>query len=144
MKFVNSKNIQNIIISISSNNMSLFTIDISTLLHSPVGTMEEFQFNQDIPVDTFEDVICTQPLDMHIKLVREEYWIRCIFSSLQTQLSIPSEGIEEKTVELHSLSREFHIKKKSDDTDDIEYIDSYNGTINLSKVIEQELLIGGM
>ncbi len=38
--------------------MSLFTIDILTLLSSPVGTTEEFQFDQDIPVETFEDLIC--------------------------------------------------------------------------------------
>ena len=38
--------------------MSLFTIDISTLLSSPVGTTEDFRFEQEIPTETFEDIIC--------------------------------------------------------------------------------------
>lgn len=58
--------------------MSLFTIDVSSLLQLPVGSISEFQFEQEIPTDTWEDLICEEPLSMNIKLVREDYGINCI------------------------------------------------------------------
>ena len=141
MKFLNSKNTQNILISISSNNMFLFTIDISTLLHSPIGTVEEFQFSQDIPDDTFEDVICLEPLAIHIKLVRQEYGIQCLLLSVSTLVDVPSNDIKKRAIEIQDVTREFHIKKLREDTDDIEYINDHDATIDLANIINQELLI---
>lgn len=58
--------------------MSLFTIDVSSLLQLPVGSISEFQFEQEIPTDTWEDLICEDALSMNIKLVRQDYGINCI------------------------------------------------------------------
>jgi hypothetical protein len=122
----------------------LFTIDTSALLSSPTGTMEEFQFAQEIPVDTWDDLVCEGELRMHIKLMKETYGIECILSSVEATIGIPSEGIEDKSLEIENISREFHLKKKPDDTDDIEYVADHDGTIDLTRVIEQELLIAGL
>jgi len=124
--------------------MSLFTIDVSSLLQLPVGSISEFEFEQEIPTDTWEDLICEEPLSMDIKLVREDYGINCIIWSLSTTITIPSESIENKIIELNNISREFHLKKKKEDTDDIEYIDTHDATIDLSNILEQELLIAGL
>ena len=124
--------------------MSLFTIDISTLLSSPVGTTEEFRFDQDIPEDTFEDVVCQWWLSMTIKLLHQEYGIECILVALQTTIEIPSEGIENKEIEIIGVSREFHTKKQLQDTDDIQYINMHDGTIDLTEIIREELLIAGL
>lgn len=124
--------------------MSLFTIDVSSLLQLPVGSISEFQFEQEIPTDTWEDLICEEPLSMNIKLVRQDYGINCIIWSLSTTIAIPSESIENKIIELNNISREFHLKKKKEDTDDIEYIDTHDATIDLSTILEQELLIAGL
>lgn len=121
--------------------MSLFTIDISTLLQSPVGTVEEFQFSQDIPADTFEDVICLEPLAIHIKLVRQEYGIQCLLLEMLTTVDIPSNDIKKREIEILDVAREFHIKKLREDTDDIEYINDHDATIDLTSIINQELLI---
>lgn len=123
--------------------LSLFTIDISALLQSPVGSIEEFQFDQEIPKDTWEDLVCESDLQMSIKLIRQEYGLECIFGQLSTSISIPSEGIKNKEIEIDGVSREFHLKKRNEDTDDISYIDMHDGTIDLSLVLEQELLIAG-
>ncbi len=124
--------------------MSLFTIDVSSLLQLPVGSISEFEFEQEIPTDTWEDLICEEPLSMNIKLVRQDYGINCIIWSLSTTIAIPSESIENKIIELNNISREFHLKKKKEDTDDIEYIDTHDATIDLSTILEQELLIAGL
>lgn len=124
--------------------MSLFTIDVSSLLQLPVGSISEFQFEQEIPTDTWEDLICEEPLSMNIKLVRQDYGINCIIWSLSTTITIPSESIENKIIELDNISREFHLKKKKEDTDDIEYIDTHDATIDLTNIVEQELLIAGL
>jgi len=124
--------------------MSLFTIDISSLLSLPVGSISEFQFEQDIPEETWEDLICTESLSMSVKLIREDYGINCLLQKITTTVTIPSEGIEEKLVELDNISREFRLKKTEKDTDDIEYINLHDATIDLSRVIEQELLIAGL
>jgi len=124
--------------------MSLFTIDISNLLWQPVGSVAEFQFEQDVPTNTWEDLICDEALSMHIKLVREAYGVNCILRELSTIVSIVSEGIEWTPIHLEHISREFHLKKDITDTDDIEYIDTRDATIDLIKIIEQELLIAGL
>jgi hypothetical protein len=124
--------------------MSLFTIDASSLLQLPVGSISEFQFEQEIPTDTWDDLICEEPLSMDIKLVRQDYGINCIIWNLSTTITIPSESIEYKSLELENISREFHLKKKKEDTDDIEYINTHDATIDLSNIIEQELLIAGL
>lgn len=124
--------------------MSLFTIEVSSLLQLPVGSISEFHFEQEISTDTWEDLICEGFLSMTIKLVREDYGINCILQNLDATITIPSEGIENKTLALENISREFHLKKKNEDTDDIEYIDHHDATINLSTIIEQELLIAGL
>lgn len=59
-------------------------------------------------------------------------------------MTIPSESIEHKSLELENISREFHLKKKKEDTDDIEYINTHDATVDLSTIIEQELLIAGL
>ena len=122
----------------------LFTLDISSLLSLPVGSIKEFEFEQNIPEDTWEDLICTESLMMSVKLVREEYGVNCLLMKITTTIAIPSEGIEDKTIELEYISREFHLKKKKEDTDDIEYVNTHDATIDLSRVIEQELLIAGL
>lgn len=123
--------------------MSLFTIDISSLLSLPVGSVSEFEFKEDIPSDTWEDLVCDEVLSMHIKLIRQEYGINCIIQELGTTITVPSESIEKKIIELQNISREFHLKKTPTDTDDIEYIDTHDATIDLNRIIEQELLIAG-
>lgn len=124
--------------------MSLFTIDISSILSTPVGSIEEFQFSQEIPADTWADVICEEDLDMHIKIIRQEYGVDCILSNLKTTITIPSEGIEQREIDIHGVTREFHLKKTPSDTDDISYIDTHDATIDLTTVLEQELLISGL
>lgn len=124
--------------------MSLFTIDISSLLSLPVGSISEFEFEQDIPEDTWEDLVCTENLAMSVKLIREDYGINCLLQKINTTITIPSEGIEDKLVDLDNISREFRLKKTEKDTDDIEYINTHGATIDLSRVIEQELLIAGL
>ena len=121
--------------------MPLFTIDVSILLQSPVGTVEEFQFSQDVPRDTFEDVICLEPLDIHIKLVRQEYGIQCLLIKVQTNVDVPANDIKKRAIEIIDIAREFHIKKLREDTDDIEYIDDHDASIDLGNIIHQELLI---
>lgn len=123
--------------------MSLFTIDISSLLSLPVGSVSEFQFEEVIPEDTWEDLICEEVLSMHIKLIRQEYGINCIIQELTTTITIPSESIEKKIIKLQNISREFHLKKTPTDIDDIEYIDTHDVTIDLTRILEQELLIAG-
>ncbi len=124
--------------------MSLFTIDISSLLPQPVWSMLEFEFEQDIPEDIWEDLVCTESLIMSVKLIREDYGINCLLQKITTTITIPSEGIEDKIINLDNISREFHLKKSEKDTDDIEYINSHDATIDLARVIEQELLIAGL
>jgi|GEM_PF-1207472 len=124
--------------------MSLFTIDVSSLLQLPVGSISEFQFEQEIPEETWDDLICEELLTMQIKLVREDHGITCIIQNLTTTITIPSESIEYKKIQLEHISREFHLKKSPKDTDDIEYINSHDATIDLSTIIEQELLIAGL
>jgi hypothetical protein len=124
--------------------MSLFTIDISSLLQLPVGSISEFQFEQEIPTDMWDDLLCEEMLAMHIKLVREDYGINCIIQNLTTTVTIPSESIEHKAIQLEHISREFHLKKSPKDTDDIEYINTHDATIDLVTIIEQELLIAGL
>lgn len=124
--------------------MSLFTIDASPLLQLPVGSISAFHFEQEIPADTWEDLICEEVLSMDIKLVREDYGINCIIWNLSTTITIPSESIEHKSLELENISREFHLKKKPTDTDDIEYIDTHDATVDLVNIVEQELLIAGL
>ncbi len=124
--------------------MSLFTIDASPLLQLPVGSISEFHFEQEIPTDTWDDLICEEPLSMDIKLVRQDYGINCIIWSLSTTITIPSESIEHKSLELENISREFHLKKAPTDTDDIEYVDTHDATVDLTNIVEQELLIAGL
>ncbi len=124
--------------------MSLFSLDISEILGSPVGTLREFHFEQSLPKDTFSDVICTEDLIMDIKLVHQSYGIECLFISLETTINIPSESIEWKEISLSNQSREFHLKKSEKDTDDIQYIDTHDMIIDLTQAIEEELLIAGL
>lgn len=123
--------------------MSLFTIDISTVLSAPVGSMEEFHFAQEIPADMWEDLICETDLKMNIKIVKQDYGVDCILSELSTTISIPSEGIENKEIEIDGVTREFHLKKKNEDTDDISYVYTHDASIDLTTILEQELLIAG-
>lgn len=124
--------------------MSLFSLDIAEILSSPIGTMREFQFAQDLPTNTFSEVICEKNLIMDIKLIRQDYGIECLFLSLETTINIPSESIENKDIILKNQSREFHVKKHETDTDDIQYIDTHTMMIDLTQVIEEELLIAGL
>ncbi len=124
--------------------MSLFTIDISALLSLPVGSISEFQFEQEIPEGTWEDLICTEVLAMSVKLIREDYWINCLLEKVSTLITIPSEGLEDIPISLEHISREFHLKKTEKDTDDIEYINTHDATIDLTRIVEQELLIAGL
>ncbi len=124
--------------------MSLFSLDISEILGSPIGTLREFHFEQALPEDTFSDVICRDDLIMDIKLVHQTYGIECLFSSLSTTIDIVSESIEWKEVSLSNQSREFHLKKSEKDTDDIQYIDMHDMMIDLTQAIEEELLIAGL
>jgi hypothetical protein len=124
--------------------MSLFTIDVSSLLSLPVGSISEFQFEQELPQDTWEDLICTESLRMSVKLIREDYGINCLLAEVATTITIPSEWLEGVSISLEHISREFHLKKTEKDTDDIEYINTHDATIDLSRVIEQELLIAGL
>ena len=71
--------------------MSLFTIDISALLSLPVGSVSEFQFEQEVPEDTWEDLVCTEDLMMSVKLIREDYGINCLLQEITTIVTIPSE-----------------------------------------------------
>ncbi len=80
---------------------------------------------------------------MNIKLIHQDYGINCIIQNLKTTITIASESIEKKIIELQNISREFHLKKTPKDTDDIEYIDTHDVTIDLTRIIEQELLIAG-
>jgi hypothetical protein len=123
--------------------MSLFTIDISNILSSPVGTIEEFRFAEEIPADTWEDLVCHGELEMTIKIVHQDYGVDCILSELTATISIPSEGIVERSVSIEGVAREFHIKKKREDTDDISYIDEHDATIDLTTILEQEIVIAG-
>jgi hypothetical protein len=124
--------------------VSLFTIDVSALLSLPVGSISEFQFEQDIPDDTWEDLISTEVLAMSVKLIREEYGINCLLEKVSTLITIPSEGLEDISISLEHISREFHLKKTPKDTDDIEYINTHDVTIDLTRIVEQELLIAGL
>ena len=81
---------------------------------------------------------------MTIKLLHQEYGIECILVALQTTIEIPSEGIENKEIEIIGVSREFHTKKQLQDTDDIQYINMHDGTIDLTEIIREELLIAGL
>lgn len=123
--------------------MSLFTIDVSTLLHSPIGTMEEFQFSQELPADIFEDIVCVEPLDIHIKLIRQDYGIQCLLCEVRTTIDMPSNDIKNKSIEIINIAREFHIKKMKEDADDIWYINDRDGTVDLADMIRQELMIAG-
>ncbi len=71
--------------------MSLFTIDVSSLLSLPVGSISEFQFEQEVPEDTWEDLICTEILGMSVKLIREDYGINCLLQEITTTITILSE-----------------------------------------------------
>ncbi len=124
--------------------MSLFSLDISEILGSPIGTLREFHFEQSLPDDTFSDVICTDNLIMDIKLIHQSYGIECLFIALKTTIDIPSESIEGKEITLSNQSREFHLKKGEKDTDDIQYIDTHDMMIDLTQAIEEELLIAGL
>jgi hypothetical protein len=124
--------------------MSLFSLDISEILWSPVGTLQEFHFEQILPDDTFSEVICHNELIMDIKLVRQSYGIECIFVELTTTIDIPAEWIRSEEVTFAHQSREFHLKKTPDDSDDICYIDTHKLTIDLTQAIEEELLISGL
>jgi hypothetical protein len=123
--------------------MSLFTIDISGLLISPVGTMDEFHFEQELESDTFETFLCTEPLIMDIRIIRRDYGVECLFQSIQTTIDIPEEYLQGQEILLEHISREFHLKERREDTDDVEYIDP-DETIDLGRVIAQELLIAGL
>lgn len=68
---------------------------------------------------------------MHIKLARQEYGIECLLLSLTATIDIPDEGISGEEIELTDISREFHLKKKPTDTDEIEYINDRDMTIDL-------------
>jgi hypothetical protein len=48
---------------------------------------------------------------MNIKLIRQEYGIECLLLHIESTIEIPSEGIENKELEITNISREFHIKK---------------------------------
>lgn len=74
--------------------MSLFSLDISEILGSPVGTLREFHFEQTLPEDTFSDIICRDDLIMDVKLIHQTYGIECLFISLSTTIDIVSESIE--------------------------------------------------
>lgn len=124
--------------------MPLFSLDVSEILGSPVGTIREFHFEQTLPDNTFSDVICTEDLIMDIKLIHQSYGIECLFVSLDTTIDIPSESIEWKEITLSNQSREFHLKKSEKDTDDIQYIDTHDMMIDLTRAIEEELLIAGL
>jgi hypothetical protein len=123
--------------------MSLFTLDISAILLSPVGTMEEFHFCQEIQGDMWDDLLCETTLEMNIKIVRQDYGVDCILGQLKTTISILSEGIDKKEIEIDGVTREFHLKKNPNDTDDVSYIETRDMTIDLSFILEQELLIAG-
>lgn len=124
--------------------MSLFTLDIAEILSGPTGTMQSFHFEQLLADNAFASVTCTTGLVMDIKLVRQDYGIECLIISLETTIDIPEEYIEWKEVSLSNQSREFHLKKLEKDTDDIQYINIHDVTIDLSQAIEEELLIAGL
>lgn len=105
--------------------------------------MEEFQFSQELPADIFEDIICVEPLDMHIKLIRQDYGIECLLCEVHTIVDIPTNDIKNKSIEIINIAREFHIKKLREDSDDIGYISDHDGTVDLADMIRQELLIAG-
>jgi len=124
--------------------MSLFSLDVSEILGSPIGTLQEFHFEQPIPADTFTEIICVDTLKMHVRLVRQPYGIECIFVELTTTIDIPAEFIHSEEVTFAHQSREFHLKKTENDADDIEYIDTHELTLDLTQAIEEELLISGL
>ncbi|MFA6079981.1 MAG: hypothetical protein WC753_00670 [Candidatus Gracilibacteria bacterium] len=124
--------------------MSLFSLDVSAILESPVGTLQEFHFEQIPPEDTFSEVICRGELVMDIKLIHQSYGIECVFVALKTTIDIPDESIQSEKVTLTNQSREFHLKKTPDDSDDIQYIDTHKLAIDLTQAIEEELLIAGL
>ena len=124
--------------------MSLFSLDVSEILGSPVGTLQEFHFEQIIPANTFSEVLCTKELVMHVRLVRQPYGVECIFVELKTTIDIPEEFIQSEEVTFANQSREFHLKKTPDDSDDILYIDTHELTLDLTQAIEEELLISGL
>jgi hypothetical protein len=74
--------------------MSLFTLDISDILTGPTGTMQAFHFEQSLPEEIFSGVVCTADLVMDIKLVKQDYGIECLITSLETTIDIPEECIE--------------------------------------------------
>ncbi len=124
--------------------MSLFALDIADILAWPVGTMQEFHFEQTLPDDTFTEVVCQDDLVMDIKIIHQSYGVECLIVSLQTTIDIPNESIEWKEIILTNQSREFHTKRLPNDADDIGYIDMHTLSIDLSQALEEELLIAGL
>ncbi len=81
---------------------------------------------------------------MKIKLIRQDYGIECLLLHVQSTIEIPSEGIENKELNITNISREFHLKKQPQDPDDIQYIDIRESTIDLANIVREELLIAGL
>ena len=76
--------------------------------------------------------------------MHQEYGIECMLADLRATIEIPSEGIEGKELEITGISREFHTKKQPRDTDDIQYINMHDGTVDLAQILREELLIAGL
>lgn len=121
--------------------LSPFVIDISELLGEYEWGSEEYTFEERLDTWVFDEIVVQDTLKMDIQVVRREYGVEVRVVMLETTVDIPDDGIENKPVYLYDISREYHLNKSEEHTDDVWYIDKHEKTVDLTQAIEQEILI---
>ena len=120
---------------------SPFTIDISSLLSSHLADHEDYSFEDEVDNDVFHEIVIQSTLVVKFQLVRRQYGVELRIKELQATVDVPEDHIIGQPVYLHDISREYHLDEKIEDTDDIEYIDKNSQSVDIGRVVEQEVLI---
>ena len=116
----------------------MFEISIGELLASFHGDNRDYELEEDVPEDVFEDVICMSPIYMNVQIVRVDYGVIAIIRNLSVSVCVDANP-EIHEAELHDIEREFYLHHDASLPSDIGWIK--DAKIDLTQAIQEELLI---
>lgn len=122
----------------------IFTIDVQDLLQDFAGAHEAYSFDENVPEDTFHNFMLQSDFLLKCHVYRNERGVELRIDRLECVIDIVEDEIIGKSICLYDITREFRLELDREDTDDIEYIDTREQTINIQNVIEQEILISAL
>ena len=123
---------------IKDNAKNMFKIPVGELLASYEGDTKFITFCDDVPSNTWEDVILKDLLNIEIQLTHIKEGIEVSFSRFETIADI--DGIEYE-IDIPTFERTFREKVDRNDPGSLDIINRKTGMIDLSHVIREEILM---